>query len=148
MKKIEIKLEKENDDFFREWIIKEWQHHNTVDPIYQLNIIRPEELKFESNEEYYKIICENIIVGFIGLKIYNKTIYVYRFYIDDEYRGIGIGTITLEKVIEKAKRENKDISLDVFGQNVAKRLYEKLGFKDRYTNMVLKINDDKTLYHD
>jgi len=56
MKKIEIKLEKENNDFFRKWIIKEWEHHNTVDPIYQLNIIRPEELKFESNEEYYKII--------------------------------------------------------------------------------------------
>jgi len=47
-----------------------------------------------------------------------------------------------------AKIENKDISLDVFGENVAKRLYEKLGFKDRYTNMVLKINDDKTLYQD
>lgn len=119
-----------------------------VDPIYQLNIIRPEELKFESNEEYYKIIFKNVIVGFIGLKIYNKSIYVYRFYIDDEYRGRGIGTITLEKIIEKAKIENKDISLDVFGENVAKRLYEKLGFKDRYTNMVLKINDDKTLYHD
>lgn len=29
-----------------------------------------------------------------------------------------------------------------------KRVYEKLGFKDRYTNMILKINDDKTLYHD
>lgn len=148
MKKIEIKLEKENNDFFREWIIKEWEHHNTVDPIYQLNIIRPEELKFESNEEYYKIIFKNVIVGFIGLKIYNKSIYVYRFYIDDEYRGRGIGTITLEKIIEKAKIENKDISLDVFGENVAKRLYEKLGFKDRYINMVLKINDDKTLYHD
>ncbi len=148
MEKIEIKLEKENNDFFREWIIKEWEHHNTVDPIYQLNIIRPEELKFESNEEYYKIIFKNVIVGFIGLKIYNKSIYVYRFYIDDEYRGRGIGTITLEKIIEKAKIENKDISLDVFGENIVKRLYEKLGFKDRYTNMVLKINDDKTLYHD
>ena len=28
MKKIEVKLEKDNNDFFREWIIKEWQHHN------------------------------------------------------------------------------------------------------------------------
>ena len=144
MKKIEIKLEKENNDFFREWIIKEWEYHNTVDPIYQLNIIRLEELKFESNEEYYKIIFKNVIVGFIELKIYNKSIYVYKFYIDDEYIGIGIGTITLEKIIEKAKIENKDI----FWGNAAKRLYEKLGFKDRYTNMVLKINDDKTLYHD
>ena len=53
MEKIEVKLEKDNNDFFREWIIKEWQHHNTVDPIYQLRIIKPEELKFKENEEYY-----------------------------------------------------------------------------------------------
>ena len=56
MEKIEVKLEKDNNDFFREWIIKEWQHHNTVDPIYQLRIIKPEELKFKENEEYYKIL--------------------------------------------------------------------------------------------
>ena len=53
MEKIEVKLEKDNNDFFREWIIKERQHHNTVDPIYQLRIIKPEELKFKENEEYY-----------------------------------------------------------------------------------------------
>ena len=53
MEKIEVKLEKDNNDFFREWIIKEWQHHNTVDPIYQLRIIKPEELKFKENEEYW-----------------------------------------------------------------------------------------------
>ena len=40
MEKIEVKLEKDNNDFFREWIIKEWQHHNIVDPIYQLRIIK------------------------------------------------------------------------------------------------------------
>lgn len=72
MKKIEIKLEKENNDFFREWIIKEWQHHNTVDPIYQLRIIKTEELKFKENEEYYKIIYYNKMVGFINIKNYEK----------------------------------------------------------------------------
>ena len=66
MEKIEVKLEKDNNDFFREWIIKEWQHHNTVDPIYQLRIIKPEELKFKENEEYYKILYNNKMVGFIG----------------------------------------------------------------------------------
>ena len=49
MEKIEVKLEKDNNDFFREWIIKEWQHHNIVDPIYQLRIIKPEEKKFKEN---------------------------------------------------------------------------------------------------
>lgn len=145
---MEVMLKKENNDCFRELIIEEWKHHNTVDPIYQLNIINPEELKFELNEEYYKIIFEDIEVGFIGLKIYKKSIYVYRFFIHEKYRGKGIGTATLNKVIEKAKKENKDISLEVFGKNEAKKLYERLGFKDRYTNMVLKINDDIQYYHD
>ena len=52
MNNLDVKLEKENNDFFREWIIEEWKHHNTVDPIYQLRIIKPEELIFfvcESN---------------------------------------------------------------------------------------------------
>lgn len=47
MEYLNIKLEKENNDYFREWIIEEWKHHNTVDSIYQLRIIKPEELTFE-----------------------------------------------------------------------------------------------------
>ena len=34
------------------------------------------------------------------------------------------------------------MSLDVSGINVAKDLYERLGFKTHYRRMVLKINDD------
>ena len=68
MERLEIKLEKENNDYFREWIIEEWKHHNTVDPIYQLRIIKPEELTFEENEEYYKIMYNQVMVGFIGIK--------------------------------------------------------------------------------
>lgn len=50
MEKIEVKLEKDNNDFFREWIIKEWQHHNIVDPIYFFFII------FNSNESNHLIV--------------------------------------------------------------------------------------------
>lgn len=82
-------LRRENNDCFRNLIIEEWKHHNSVDCIYQLDIIKPEELKFENNEEYYKIIYEGIEVGFIGLKLCNKSIYVYRFYIHEEYRKKG-----------------------------------------------------------
>ena len=34
METLDVKLEKEKNDFFREWIIKEWQHQNTVDSIW------------------------------------------------------------------------------------------------------------------
>lgn len=139
---MDIKLEKENNDYFREWIIEEWKHHNTVDPIYQLRIIKPEELTFEENEEYYKIMLNNKMVGFIGIKNYEKEIYLYRFFIDEGYRGQGIGTIALNKLIDMAKEQDKDMSLEVSGYNIAKDLYERLGFKTHWTRMVLKINDN------
>ena len=62
-----VELIKENNDFFRDWIIEEWKHHNTVDEVYQLRIIKPEELTFQENEEYYKIMFDNKMVGFIGI---------------------------------------------------------------------------------
>ena len=142
MENSNIKLEKENNDYFRSWIIEEWKHHNTVDTIYQLRIIKPEELTFEENEEYYKIMCKNEMVGFIGIKNYEKEIYLYRFFIDEKYRGQGIGTIALSKLIEMVKGKNKDMSLEVIGENIARDLYERLGFKTHYRKMVLKINDD------
>lgn len=142
MKKTEVKLEKENNDFFREWIIEEWKHHNTVDKIYQLRIIKPEELKFKENEEYYKIILNNEMVGFLGIKNYEKEIYLYRFFINEKYRNQGIGTIALNKIIDMARKQNKDMSLEVMGDNIARDLYERLGFKTHYRRMVLKINDD------
>ena len=146
MKKLDVKLEKEENDYFREWIIEEWKHHNTVDSIYQLRIIKPSELTFDENEEYYKIMFNNKMVGFIGIKNYEKEIYLYRFFIDERYRSQGIGTIALNKVIDIAKEENKDMSLEVMGENIAKHLYERLGFKTHWTRMVLKINDN--IYED
>lgn len=142
MNELDVKLELENNDFFREWIIEEWKHHNTVDSIYQLKIIEPSELKFKENEEYYKILLNNKMVGFIGIQNYDKEIYLYRFYIKDKYRNNGIGTIVLNKIIELAKTQNKDMSLEVIGENVAIDLYERLGFKTHYRKMVLKINDE------
>ena len=142
MENSNIKLEKENNDYFRSWIIEEWKHHNTVDTIYQLRIIKPEELTFEENEEYYKIMYKKEMVGFIGIKNYEKEIYLYRFFIDEKYRGQGIGTIALSKLIEMVKGKNKDMSLEVIGENIARDLYERLGFKTHYRKMVLKINDD------
>ena len=137
-----VELKKENNDFFREWIIEEWKHHNTVDTIYQLRIIKPEELKFQDNEEYYKIMYNNEMVGFIGIKNFDKEIYLYRFFIEEKYRNQGIGTVALNKIIKLAKDQNKDMSLEVIGDNIARYLYERLGFKTHYRKMVLKVNDN------
>lgn len=137
-----VELIKENNDFFRDWIIEEWKHHNTVDEVYQLRIIKPEELIFQENEEYYKIMLDNKMVGFIGIKNYEKELYLYRFFIEETSRNKGIGTIALNKIIDMARKQNKDMTLEVMGENIARDLYERLGFKTHYRRMVLKINDD------
>lgn len=139
---MEVRLEKENNDYFREWIIEEWKHHNTVDTVYQLKIIKPEELTFEESEEYFKIMYHDEMVGFIGIKNLEKELYLYRFFIDEKYRNKGIGTIALNKIIEMAKEQDKDMTLEVMGENIARDLYERLGFKTHYRKMVLKINED------
>ncbi len=141
-----VYLRSKENDFFRDWIIKEWQHHNTVDPIYQLDIMDPREIQFAENEKYFQIIHRNTIVGFVGIKTYEHVLYVYRFYIEEEYRNNGIGTLALEQIIKMAAKEDKDLSLDVFGENIAKKLYERLGFKKRFTNMVLKITPNYKHY--
>ena len=138
----EVELIKENNDFFREWIIEEWKHHKTVDEVYQLRIIKPEELTFQENEEYYKIMFDNKMVGFIGIKNYEKELYLYRFFIEESSRNKGIGTFALNKIIDMARKQNKDMTLEVMGENIARDLYERLGFKTHYRRMVLKINDD------
>lgn len=142
MNKLNIKLKKEKNDYFRKWIIEEWKHHNIIDPIYQLRIIKPEELTFEKNEEYYKILYDYKMVGFIGIKNYEKELYLYRFFISEAYRNKGIGTVALNKIIDLAKKENKDLTLEVIGENIARDLYERLGFITHYRKMVFKINDD------
>ena len=46
-----------------------------------------------------------------------KKKYIYiDFFIDEKYRNNGIGTIALNQIIELAKVQNKDLSLEVIGE--------------------------------
>lgn len=140
-----ILLERCENDFFRPWIIKEGKTHNEVDPIYQLKPISEEDLRFEANEEYFKILLEDKMIGFLGIKNYPKEIYLFRFYIDEEYRNHGYGTDALKQLIEMATLQGKDLSLDVYGKNKAFDLYQKLGFLIHYRRMVLKLNENQEM---
>ena len=108
-----IKLEKEKNEYFIEWIYKIWHHHDTIDDLYNCNY---------------------------DVKVLNQhTLYINRLYIDEEYRNIGIGEEVIKKIIDIAKDMNRDIELEVFGNNPAIHLYEKMGFKVHYRDMILKI---------
>ena len=57
-----------------------------------------------------------------------------------EYRNLGIGEIVLNEIKELAREMNRDLELDVYWDNPAIHLYEKVGFKEHYKNMILKVD--------
>jgi len=141
---LNVELVKEKNEYFKEYIHKIWHHHDTVDKLYNCNY--DVQIKFGKDEFYYKIMLDEKVVGFVGLDLNDDeilnlhTLYIYRFYIDEEYRNLGIGEIVLNKLKELAKEMNRDLELDVYGDNPAIHLYEKVGFKEHYKNMILKID--------
>lgn len=87
------------------------------------------------------------IVGMLTLLIYRipytKKSYLDDLVVDEGYRGLGIGTRLLEKSLEIA-REKGAIYVDLTAspERIAgNRLYEKLGFKKRETNVYRLVFD-------
>ncbi|MGS0747780.1 GNAT family N-acetyltransferase [Halpernia sp. GG3] len=79
-------------------------------------------------------IVGSVIVNRTGMKDYipeNILVYIAT---DAEKRGQGIGRQLMEKAIEKA---DGNIALHVEPDNPAKKLYEKLGFTNKYLEMRL-----------
>ena len=142
---LNVKLVKEKNEYFIDYIHKIWHHHDTVDKLYNCNY--DVEVKFGKNEFYYKIMLDDKVVGFVGLDLRDDeildlhTLYIYRFYIDEEYRNLGIGQQVLYEIKNIAKDMNRDVELDVYGDNPAIHLYKKVGFKEHYKNMILKIDE-------
>lgn len=75
-----------------------------------------------------------VIVNFSGMKGYipeNILVYIATH---SSYRGQGIGKRLIQMVIEQT---NGNIALHVEPDNPAKKLYEKLGFTNKYLEMRL-----------
>lgn len=88
------------------------------------------ELRDESDE----ITCV-VVVNHTGMSGYipeNILVYIATH---DQKRGRGLGRKAIEYTIEKTKG---DIALHVEPDNPARRLYQKLGFENKYLEMRLK----------
>jgi ribosomal protein S18 acetylase RimI-like enzyme len=73
----------------------------------------------------------NNIIGSIGLKkLDDKTCEMKRLFVDDKYKGRGIGEDLVEKIIEEAKKNNYErIRLNTLDtMDVALEVYYKNGF--------------------
>ena len=74
---------------------------------------------------------DGIIKGVINRKYEEDGIEIHDFYVEPFFKGLGIGTQLLERLIQEAKQQNfKCIYLWVIGENVeARKFYERNGFR-------------------
>ena len=68
-------------------------------------------------------------IGWFQVLESRKTIYLGQIYIHPDIQNHGIGTVIVQSLVDRAKRENKVLSLDVMRNNRARALYERLGFR-------------------
>lgn len=80
----------------------------------------------------YHIIYENRIVGFIHLDKFDDGYFLHNFMIDINYQNKGIGNEAIKELLLLMKeREIKNLyTTYIWGNDVAKHLYTKLGFKE------------------
>jgi len=81
---------------------------------------------------------DDMIIGMIWIRLFESEDPSYGFISDEipeitmsirpEYRGQGVGTQLMTKLIENVKTQFNALSLSVSFDNPAKRLYEKFGF--------------------
>lgn len=92
-------------------------------------------------EAFYCLIDKDNVIGTVALKkIDDYTVELKALYLDSSYRGKGLGSRMIKKVIDEAKNRGfKRIVLDSMSQyKEALRLYGKFGFRDteRYNDNV------------
>lgn len=97
-------------------------------------------LQFEAQDRFYRehyqgtaysvIECGGEAAGRLYLARWPDEIRIMDIALLPPWRGRGIGTTLLEEVIGEAEREGKRVSIHVERNNPARRLYERLGFRE------------------
>lgn len=97
---------------------------------------------------------EDLMIGFTMYGYCNEYDFyeICRFMIDHKYQGKGFGRISLIKIIEEMKKNEdcKDIYISFDpNNNIARSLYESLGFKDTgktlEEELLFKLEDNKII---
>lgn len=74
-------------------------------------------------------------IGYLVLKETKREIYIENLLIEKTFQNLGIGQKIMEKIIEQANLDKKQIQLQVFKINdKAQRFYRNLGFEKTFEN--------------
>ncbi|ELC8454593.1 GNAT family N-acetyltransferase [Clostridium perfringens] len=136
-----LKFMSNDDPIIKDYIIKIHKHHNTIDTITQIENVC--DFKINDNSLFWTIVYEDRIIGFFNFikreQPIDNTLELQRFYIDEEYRNLNIGSKVMSKIKEVAKDMNySGLSLKVYCNNPAINFYNKNGFDTYYRYMYTK----------
>ena len=90
-----------------------------------------ERIKNEYKSEWFNwVIFNGTKVALLCLKPYEQAIHIHLLIVLPEFQSKGIGRKIMECVHDKAKRENRDITLSSFKcNNKAIKFYQQLGYE-------------------
>src|SRR5262245_60059496 len=76
------------------------------------------------------IVVDDVTAGLLDVAWRPDALHIVRIEIDPSFQGRGIGTRIVVDVLAEARRRGIPARLDVFVANPARRLYERLGFRE------------------
>ncbi len=94
----------------------------------------------DSNEYFYGLFNNNKLEGFVHFKIFNDTLFLNNFFINESFRGGGVGSKFLKTAIEKLGDSFSRFSLDVLVSNThIYNWYERLGLNSTIESQWVKL---------
>ena len=104
------------------------------------------ELLLDKKERVFLISKNDFFIGYISIRIENQIGEIGYLSILKNYQGKGLGSNLISYVLEIAKKEKcKFITLAVWENNLALKLYKKLGFKIKSERKNFYSNGDSKL---
>jgi ribosomal protein S18 acetylase RimI-like enzyme len=114
-----------------EWMVEELK----LDRVAQVGGFRP---RWEVTQ--VQIIQLNAAdVGWLQSVVEADTVFLAQIFVDAAFRGRGIGTEVMKRLIAKAAQARRAVTLGVVKTNPAMRLYRRLGFRITH-------DDDRKFY--
>ena len=93
---------------------------------------------------YIVLEIDDEIHGYVGMWI-TDNLEIINLYVDEEYQGMGFGSILMDFVIDVCEQSNiSNLSLEVISSNTkAINLYKKFGLKESHIRKNYYVNENK-----